>query len=52
MTKKSFSKAKSYRCKSGKSLSRSVKYLKKSRHKAARRKGPSEYKKTGAWDII
>ncbi len=51
MVKKSFSIAKRCRCNAGKSLKKSIKYLKKSRHRAARRNGPQEYKKTGAWDI-
>jgi len=52
MIKKSFSKAKKYRCSAGKSLRKSIKYIKRARHRAARRNGPEEYKKTGAWDII
>jgi len=52
MIRKSFSKAKKYRCSAGKSLRKSIKYIKRARHRAARRNGPEEYKKTGAWDII
>ena len=51
MVKKSFSRSKRCRCSAGKTLRKEVKYLKKARHRAARRNGPQEYKKTGAWDI-
>lgn len=50
MVKKSFSKAKSHRC-ATLSLRKDVKFLKKMRHRKARRIGPDAYKETGAWDI-
>ena len=50
MKKRSFSRAKTYRC-STRSMQKYIKYLKKLRAKRAR-KDSSEWQKTYAWDII
>lgn len=50
MVKKEFSKMKRYRLQT-KALQRNVKFLKRLRHRKARRIGPDAYKETGAWDL-
>jgi len=50
MKKRSFSKAKSYRCKT-KSMQRYIKYLKRLRAKRAR-KNIDQWRKTNAWDVV
>lgn len=51
MKRKSFAKAKNYRA-SNKGFRIWVRFVKKRRHRKARRGNPEiEYKKTGAWEI-
>jgi hypothetical protein len=49
MKKRSFSRAKSYRCQT-RSMQRYIKYLKRLRSKRAR-KNVREWRKTNAWDV-